>query len=88
MRDDDLLEATIDEMVDTFRSALIALLPAANRSKLTWADENQHRDWESLAESAFNTFVRGPIQADITGRSMAAPLARYDIDSDSYASQS
>jgi hypothetical protein len=38
----------------------------------------------NLAEILFNTFVRGPATADVLGDQPQYPIARYDIDLDSY----
>jgi hypothetical protein len=81
---DDVLAASIDELMDTFRSALLALVPVADRAKLGWADRDTHRDWERLAACAFDTFVRGPISADRDWDSRHAPVARYDLDASGY----
>ncbi|MFD3443218.1 hypothetical protein ACFDTO_01295 [Microbacteriaceae bacterium 4G12] len=85
---DDKLEATITELVDTFRSSLLALLPSAERSKLNWRDNDQSHDWENLAECAFGAFVSGPIGADEAARAGALKLARYDIDYEDYTMSS
>lgn len=81
---DDVLEASIDELMDTFRSALLALVPVADRAKLVWSDVDTHRDWERLAGCAFDTFVRGPISADRNWENWHAPVARYDVDASGY----
>jgi hypothetical protein len=88
MNDLDKLEATITELIDTFRSSLIALLPSAERSKLNWRDNDQSHDWERLAECAFNAFVSAPIQADENAPAGALKLVRYDIDYEDYARNS
>lgn len=81
---DDVLEASIDELMDTFRSALLALVPVADRAKLVWSDGDTHRDWERLAACVFDTFVRGPVSADMHWGTRHAPVARYDVDASGY----
>lgn len=63
-------------------------MPIAERAKINYRDEETHRDWERLAESLFDAFVRSPIESDrnVTGREL--PLARYDIDSADYLATS
>lgn len=86
--EDDVYRATVGELVDNFRLALLAILPAADRAKINYRDAEPHRDWERLAECMFDAFVRSPIVADqgATGRQL--PLARYDIDLDDYLAAS
>lgn len=83
MVENDSLRAPVSELVETFRSSLIALIPFAERSMMSFADNDQHPSWERLAESCFDSFVRDPIKADLSTRD-ALPLARYDIDASDY----
>jgi hypothetical protein len=82
--EDDTYAATVGELLDNFRDALLAIVPTVDRAKINYRDVETHRDWERLAESMFDAFVRSPIVADqgATGREL--PLARYDIDLDDY----
>jgi hypothetical protein len=73
----------VSELIATFREALLALRPVADMAQLSWRDEDSHDDWERLAESAFDVFVRAPIFSDPENRS-AQPLARYDFNIRSY----
>ena len=50
---------------------------------MNWKDEDTHPEWERLAERLFDTFVRQPVETSARKHSVF-PLARYDIDSDSY----
>jgi hypothetical protein len=81
---DDVYGATVAELFDNFRGALSAILPVAERAKINYADEGTHRDWERLAESMFDAFVRSPIDSDRAANGSELPLARYDIDVDEY----
>lgn len=85
MDTDDVLTTTVDELVENFRSAMVAMLPVAERVKLNWRDDNPHPDWERLAESLFDALVRGPINGARSRSSRELPLARYDIDRNDYA---
>jgi hypothetical protein len=81
---DDVYQATVGELFDNFRRALLALLPIADQAMINYRDEETHPDWERLAESMFDAFVRSPIDCDraVVGRELR--LARYDIDLDDY----
>lgn len=80
----DVYRATIDELFDNFRQALLAIAPIANRAMINSGDHETHRDWERLAESMFDAFVRSPIETDRGATGDALPLTRYDIDIDDY----
>jgi hypothetical protein len=80
----DVYQATIGELLDNFRRALHAILPIADRAMINYRDEETHRDWERLAESMFDAFVRSPIDSDRSAMGRELPLARYDIDLDDY----
>ena len=55
MTDGDRYIATVDELFGTFRGALLAILPMADRAKMNFRDEETHRDWERLAECSFDS---------------------------------
>jgi hypothetical protein len=88
MSDDDVLVATIDELLTVFRSALLSLLPCADQAKLAWTDDSASPAWEKLTSATFDAFVRSPIQSDRLRDHDAAPLARYDLDLHGYAETS
>jgi hypothetical protein len=81
---DDVYLATVGELLDNFRRALLAIVPIADRAEISYKDEETHKDWERLAESMFDVFVRSPIDADRAAVVREHPLARYDIDVDDY----
>jgi hypothetical protein len=83
-RTDDVYQATVGELLDNFRRALLAILPIAERAKINYRDDETHRDWERLAESMFDALVRSPIDCDRAAIGRELPLARYDIDIDDY----
>lgn len=85
---DDVYRATIGELLEIFRDALAALIPLADRAKMNYRDIEPHRDWERLAESLFDAFVRSPIESDRSRAHDELPLARYDIDLDDYLGKS
>jgi hypothetical protein len=85
MRGEDVLEASIPELVTTFRDALLAMVPLASRAGLPWEGYDAHPAWERLVAAAFDAFVSGPISTDRGRGQFDRPLARYDIDLKSYA---
>jgi hypothetical protein len=89
MTSDDVLTVSIDELVLNFRSALVALVPAAERAKMIWSDVmNQHADWEHLQACLFEVFVGRPLGVDRDRVEDEFSLARYDIDLGDYSRSS
>ncbi|TNC21150.1 hypothetical protein [Amycolatopsis alkalitolerans] len=88
MSDDDILRSTVDELFFNFRSALLAMIPFADRAMISYRDHDMHRSWEQLAECLFDVFVRNPIEADRSRNNAELRLARYDIDQDDYSRSS
>jgi hypothetical protein len=82
--DDGVLVADIGELVGVFRDALMAMMPFADRVKMNHHEDDMHPDWEGVAMSLFDAFVRGPINGDRNRAADELPLARYDIDRDNY----
>jgi hypothetical protein len=81
---EDSLRCTVTDLIAIFRDALIALTPTADRLLLEWEEGRQHRDWERVAETLFDVCVRGPLDSEPGRRKGEFPLARYNIDADSY----
>ena len=71
---------SVADLLVNFRSALLSVLPNAEQGRLPWSDEQQHPQWEKLAECMFDVFVRQPIAADRSRWPGELPLPRYDID--------
>ena len=83
MTNEQSLRASVEELISTFRQGLVSLVPAADRSLLNWRDD-EHPDWERIAQSLFQAFVGGPVFVDDSRSESEYPLARYDIDQDNY----
>lgn len=85
---EDSLRCSPSGLVSTFRDALIAFIPTAERLLLEWGDGRQHRDWERLAATLFDVCVRDPVESDSARRVAEYPLPPYDIDAVSYTATS
>jgi hypothetical protein len=84
MTEADVYRATVGELLENFRDALVAILPVVDRAMINYRDNETHRDWERLAEGMFDAFVRSPIDSDLAAIGGELPLARYDIDVGDY----
>jgi hypothetical protein len=81
---DDVLVASIDDLVGYFRGALLAIAPVAALAKIGYRDDAMHPDWEGIAGCLFDAFVRSPIESDVNQSGAELPVAKYDIDLDDY----
>lgn len=78
------LKATVTELLDIFRESLLAAIPAVERAKISWSDQDMYDDWERIARAHFDSFVRSPIDYARDHSTDEFPLARYDIDTLDY----
>jgi hypothetical protein len=53
---------SINDLVDTFRRALIALVPVADRASLTWRDENTRRLGSALPNASSKCLWSAPFR--------------------------
>lgn len=86
--DDDVYVATPMSLVTNFRNALSAILPAAKAARLSPLDEHQHYEWEHLAQTMFDVFVRQPVAVDRHRSPDDNRLVPYDIDLPDYSKAS
>jgi hypothetical protein len=72
----------ISELIDIFRSGLLALIPVAERSRIIW-NGRTHDPWERIEQSLFESFV-----AEIAENRLPVPprpLPKYDFSYQTYA---
>jgi len=81
---EDVLEATVSELIATFRESIIVLVTIAERAKMSWRDEPTHPDWDAIQAAHFSSFVSNPIAADSRSVVGQYRLAPYDIDTQTY----
>jgi hypothetical protein len=75
----------VDELVDTFRQGLLALIPVAERAQIAWREPAAYDEWDELAECLYKVFVADSARPP-PGTSVAAwPLPPYDYFIRSYA---
>lgn len=57
----DRWDSSVTELVDTFRDALIALIPSMERCHIPWRDHEAYDDWDTIADTLFRTYVLNAI---------------------------
>ena len=48
---------SVDELVQIFRAALIALVPIADRAHMSWREPSNYDDWDSISAAIYNSVV-------------------------------
>ena len=55
-------DVSIDELVRSFRDALCALVPIAERVQMPWKEPNAYDDWDHMCEAIYRSIVIGSIE--------------------------
>jgi hypothetical protein len=77
MTSSDRWTTTVTELLGLFREALLALVPIAERAKISWRDGEAYDDWDAIAAALFNNLVvRGLRYGDAT--LMQSEFTQYD----------
>jgi|SRR5580700_11181170 hypothetical protein len=78
---------SIDELVRSFRDALITLVPIAERVHMPWRQPNAYDDWDRICRAIYQSIVVDSIEnAEQIGAS--APVPAYDLRILSYKKNS
>jgi hypothetical protein len=75
---------TITELVDIFRAALVALLPAMGRARIKWNGDRVYDPWEDIERTLYGSIV-GSCVENAVSPSNPYPLAAYGLLLPSYA---
>jgi len=70
-------DVSIDELVRSFRDALCALVPIAERVQMPWKEPNAYDDWDHMCEAIYRSIVIGSIE-HAQGIEAFLPIAGYD----------
>jgi hypothetical protein len=80
-------ETSVDELLALFRDAMCALIPIAERARMSWKEPDAYDDWDAICQAIYRSIVIGSIEhADGIGRS--SPMLDYDLRTSSYAKNS
>jgi hypothetical protein len=74
-------------MIHIFRDALLALIPMADRARISWKEPDNYDDWDSIAQSLFYTFVVKSLEYTNEWNNFDE-IPGYDIRKSSYAKSS
>lgn len=75
---------TITDLVGVYASALLALIPHAERVHMRWREGESYDDWDAIAEALWNSFVVSPM-ADALSGGTPLQLPRYGFAYDIYS---
>lgn len=79
---------TANALLANLRDALSALVPVAERARISWREGEAYDDWDDLASCVYDVLVSRTIAADVGAGREALPLAPYDMRLPSYAEHS
>ena len=88
MSDSEAWRVTANVLLSNLRDALSALVPVAERARISWREDDAYDDWDDLASRIYDVLVGRPIAADMSGGLEALHLAPYDIRLSSYIEHS
>ena len=68
---------SIDELVKSFRDAICALIPVAERVHMSWREPAAYDDWDRICEAIYRSIV---IDSIVHARGIGgfAPISAYD----------
>jgi hypothetical protein len=75
---------TVNEAVDIFRDALLAVIPSCERGHIPWRDDESYDDWDLISESLYRAFV---VSALLYSNEWKSPqeLPRYGFHVEDYS---
>jgi hypothetical protein len=78
---------SVDELVQIFRAALIALVPIADRAHMPWREPNNYDDWDSIAAAIYESVVSRSLEESSEWDKFDA-VPKYDKRTDCYSNSS
>lgn len=79
---------TVNVLLANLRDALSALIPVAERARISWREGEAYDDWDGLASFVYEIIVGRTIAADANVGPGMLPLAPYDMRLPSYVENS
>jgi hypothetical protein len=78
---------SIDELVRSFRDAICALIPVAERVQMHWREPDVYDDWDRICDAIYRSIVIDSIE-HARGIAAFAPVSAYDHRISSYEKNS
>jgi hypothetical protein len=76
--------ASVDGLMENCAAAIRAVVPFADRVKMSWKQPEAYDDWDEICEAIFGSLVHRSIEHSV-GWEGAKPLIAYDMRVGSYA---
>ncbi len=77
-------QISVSDLLGLYRSALMALIPVADRIHMTWRYGQSYDDWDAIEESLWKSIVVG-VLAHAMQADRPLDLPRYGFSYDSYS---
>jgi hypothetical protein len=68
---------SVDELIRLFRDALVALVPIAERARMSWREPDAYDDWDQICQAIYRSIVIGSIEFTRDIPNML-PIPQYD----------
>ena len=78
---------SVDELVQIFRTALIALIPIADRAHMSWREPDNYDDWDSMAAAIYESIVSRSLEESSEWKKFD-PVPKYDWRTSRYSNNS
>ena len=79
----------MNEIINIFREALLALIPLLEKANIPWQDSEQFEEFDEIAEALFNCFVVHKIENFITESYESIPnIPKYGFHYKDYSKMS
>ena len=70
---------SVNELLNIFRGALLALIPWLEKAKISWKDDEAYDDWDNIVESLYKNIVCASLYSEVADNySIAKYLYTYD----------
>jgi hypothetical protein len=70
-------EVSIDELVRSFRDGICALIPIAERVRMSWKQPDAYDDWDYICAAIYHSIVLGSIENAFESGAFL-PIIEYD----------
>jgi hypothetical protein len=78
---------SVDELVQIFRAALIALIPIADRAHMPWREPSNYDDWDSIVTAIYKSIVLQSLE-NSSERDKYDAVPQYDHRNECYSNNS
>lgn len=79
-----LWETTVNELMEIFHQALLAMIPIAEKARMPWKEPDTYDDWDEICEVIYKSIIIQSIRNDDKNIKLQ-PILKYDARVDDYS---